>query len=273
VYLKKCSNCNKETSARAKNCQHCGSAISATTKLDIAMRLAVIFVIGLAAYSYFGDSNKDYTQAQIAAAPMAEAIGRPDIKPVSRVEPIVQPSLPKPSPEPKRITSDEIQIANDFCQDAGKIYEQIDSSFKHFQTGLSESKKHSSPERMLTALQSYSVRASELEEDAGKLDPPKINSDTANASMSEMAKSIQGIARKNAEGAENLQTFLSAEQSPERSQENAELVGAAKDRFTIRYSASMLRLFNALGYSLDDVDDKTLCLKKSVINKLLKEPA
>ncbi len=218
---------------------------------------SAIFVIG---FAITAEKQGDSSPAATAA------ISQP-VKPLAAATSTAPSAPPKVSAEPDRPTSDEIQIADDFCQDSSKVYMQIESSFKNLQSGVSSSKKNKSPEKLVATIQSFGVRSSELEEDAGKLYPPNINSDIANTAMSEMAISVQGVARKNAEAGENLQSLFSYEQSPERSQENAKSIGAARDYFAIKYSSAVFRLFDSLGYTPNDIDSKTMCLKPGARNR------
>lgn len=251
--ITKCKECKKEVSTGAKSCPHCGASYPGAGIKELIVGVGFVAVVGLIGYNYFSSDSEGQAPGQ-AAASQAGATDSPAPPPTS-------------SPKAVEFSRDEVGIARDFCLNASKVYSSIDSSFQKLQNGISDATKSRNTQKVVNTVHDFSVRASELQEDASKLLPPNIESDKANSAMKDMADAVKGTSIKNSEAADNLIALFSSQISPERAQENGKSIGDAKDYLTIKYARAALNLADALGYAAEDTDDKTMCLTQSAISK------
>ncbi|MDY7559969.1 hypothetical protein QN366_04795 [Pseudomonas sp. CCC3.2] len=266
--LKKCKECKKEVSSYASKCPGCGANNPTTGAKEFFAGLGFVVFLGWIFYINVIDKADPQTEPTTKAVVAKSSMNSQQEQP--RTPPLAVVSVPPPH---KATTLEDIVTANDFCKESSELYGKIDSSLKRLQSGISNSKKNKSPEVLVNTIQSFMLRSSELQDDAASLSPPGMDLEGANLAMADMTASVQGVAQSNASAAENLRALFSSEQSMERTLENAKQVGETRDYFNLKYSLSVLKLFEVLGYKASDLSDKTMCLKSSTLSRLTGEPA
>jgi hypothetical protein len=246
--MTKCKECKKDVSSDAKSCPHCGVSNPAMGVKEFFIGLVTLAAIVYGVYSYFSSETDTATK-------------KAQIKSVA----VNQPATPIPtdSAQNEKSRKDDVVKASDFCLRSSKIIHSEEAAFKNFQAEMNKGQKKGSPRLMVEAINAYGVRANELNEDANGIPIPDLSSEKAKKYLDDAAISVRIIASNNTRIAENLRAMLSSEQSQERSQERAEEIGSIKDLHLMKYVIAINSLFDAYGFSPDDIDDATLCLKSN----------
>ena len=85
--LKKCKECGKEVSTKAKECPSCGAPVKSSSSIGCLTIIAVIFLIGIIGFLFNNDkSDKSINNTSIPVAP--KAVTPPTTAPTTVYDPI-----------------------------------------------------------------------------------------------------------------------------------------------------------------------------------------